>query len=626
MILLRDISLHFGQQIIFDAVSCNFTEKQRIGLVGRNGAGKSTLLKVIAGLQSIDSGSITIERRKKIAYMPQEVVLNSDKTVFDETRSALPELITLEQECAQLEQRMAHHTDADLLERYAIVQEQLQAFDTRTIKREIESILTGLGFSTEQMAQPVNTLSVGWKMRIVLAQLLLQKADFYLFDEPTNHLDIVTKEWFFNFLKHSNAGFLLVSHDRYFLDNICQIIIDVERGALTWYRGNYTAFLEQKEAHRQALESAAQRQQKEIARKQATIDRFKASASRAKQAQSMMKQLEKIDIIEIEPELPTIHFSFPEPPRSGSTVLYIQKLSYAFTTHKIFKDVSFQLNRGEKAAIIAPNGTGKTTLFNLIAEKYPLQEGRIIQGTNVISALFEQDQTRALNPKNTLLEEVLSGCPNTPEKTIRSFLGSFLFKGDEVTKKVVSMLSGGERNRLAMVKVLLKNANLLLLDEPTNHLDLYAKEILLQALQQYQGTILFVSHDQDFLNKLATRIIELTPTGVNSYSGNYDAYIYFKKQEQASTSEPSRSTSPQIITAKPVEIYNNKDLYMRRKECASLENKIARLEQEIEALSLKLTDYDYGTPAYQEIERTLLRTQQSLQDTMQRWEAMIEHV
>lgn len=611
MIQLHNISLTFKEQILFEDITYNFG-KQHIGLVGRNGAGKSTLLKIIAGFLKPDKGKVVIEKDIKVAYMPQEMVLQSTNNVFDEAFSTFSKFLELEKEKFEIEKKLSDQADQFLLEKYSDIQEELQKFDKSAQVARTEKILLGLGFTLANQQQPVQNLSVGWKMRLVLAKLLLQEADFYLFDEPTNHLDIVTKQWFLDFLKNANFGFLLVTHDRYFLDNACDYILELENGKSYFFKGNFSNYLIIKDQQKEIIRQSYERQQKEISRKQATIDRFRASASKAKMAQSMIKQLEKIDLIEIDPQIPTMKFSFPPVVRSGNIVLNVKNLMFGFENKILFKDVNFEIVRGEKVALIAPNGAGKTTLFNIIAEKYKA-EGEIKFGHNIISAIFEQDQARILNPENTVLQEVLDYCADIPQTTIRSFLGSFLFSADDIYKKI-EVLSGGEKNRVAMVKVLLQNGNFLLLDEPTNHLDLYSKEILLQALLKYEGTILIVSHDQNFINSLATRILELNGNGIYSFPGNFEEYLLFKK-EQVSNLLPSENKEKESIPKA-----NNKDNYQLRKESKSLENKIERLELEILKIKKSFLDYSYGTEQYNNIAHKLKTAEDNLQNLMQQWE------
>ena len=447
MIHIDHASLSYGEQTLFDDISLNINQKQRIGVLGRNGTGKSTLLKIIAGQGYFDEGTITVDRHLKIAYMPQEMVILSTKNVMDEALSVFEESMTREKEKLDLEVRLAEgDADHELVERYTALHEDSTSFDAANARAQTERILKGLGFSASMYTQPVAELSVGWKMRLVLAKLLLEQADFYLFDEPTNHLDLPTQEWFFDFLKAGKFGFLLVTHDRYYLERACDYILALEHGKAIFYRGNLSSYIAMREQQQEVLHSAYEKQQKEIARKQATIDRFRASASKAKMAQSMIKQLDKMERIEIEPVLPSISLSFPPTTRPGHIVLSLHHVSHAFDGRTLFKDANANVQRGDRIALVAPNGTGKTTLFNLITGKLPLHHGSISFGTNVQYAVFEQDQLRALNPKNTVYEEILQAIPDVTEAVIRTFLGCFLFSGDAIHKKI-SVLSGGERNR-----------------------------------------------------------------------------------------------------------------------------------------------------------------------------------
>jgi len=556
MIQIRKLCLSFGTQTIFDNISCNINGYDKIGLVGLNGSGKSTLLKIIAGQQEPDDGTIGKIAHKKIGYMPQEVVLASTKSAVEEVMSSV---------------------------------EIFDETETESVRAESKKMLMSLGFSSFQLDQLVSDLSVGWRMRVVLAQLLMQKADFYLFDEPTNHLDIVTKEWFLQFLKRANFGFLLVCHERYFLDNICTSILELEHGNGVTFKGNYSAYLTQKSEQLAALRSAYTGQQKEIARKQATIDRFKASASRSTMAKSMQKQLEKVERVELPPDTRKMEFKLPPIIPSGRMALTVSNVQHAFGDKKIFTSVSCSVERQEKVAIIAANGVGKTTLLNVIMGKLALQNGQVAFGHNVTTAFFEQDQVRALNPEKTVFETMQDAGPHANDFTIRNMLGCFLFSQDLIHKKT-KVLSGGERNRLSMACVLLKQANVLLLDEPTNHLDIPSKEILLKALKLYEGTVLFVSHDQDFINNLATHIVELTPYNAYKYSGNYDEFLDQRQFVEYKT-EPAESSG--IAVEKP-EVTS----FERSKEIRRLAGQIEKVEQEMEKLSLELGDHDYGTPEF----------------------------
>jgi len=618
MLQAHNVCLSFGDQIIFDHISFIINQHSRIGLIGRNGSGKTTLLKAIIDPSFLEDGTISIQRKKKIAYMPQEVVLESTLSILDEILTIFPTLHALQQEIHTIELN-GHLTDHTMIEHYASLQEELAALSPEIVKAKAKKLLIGLGFALEQFDQPVANLSVGWKMRIVLAKLLLQEADFYLFDEPTNHLDLGTKEWFLDFLKKSDFGFILICHERYFLDELCDKILDLERGKATWYTGNYSDYVIQKEHDRQLLEAAYSQQQKEIKRKEANIERFRASASRSRMALSMEKALDKVERITIPPAARSIQFNFPPIQQPGKEVITVEQVSQTFDHKTIFKNVSFKINRGQKVALIAPNGVGKTTLFNLITGALPLQHGHITFGYNVLHAIFAQDQNKALNMKLTVIDNIKHLCPRVTEQKIRSFLGAFLFSGDDVLKKV-SVLSGGEKNRVGMIGVLLHNANLLLLDEPTNHLDIPSKEILLKALQEFQGTIMFVSHDRDFINKLATHIIELTPQGAHQYLGNYDEYIYQKQAMFPQTSIPKEETS---ITARPSANPNiHHESHELSRKIRQREEKIAKLERHIELLNASFATIEYGTEKFSSTVKKLQELQKELKDNEGEWEKL----
>lgn len=616
MINAYNLTLSFGTQTVFDHLSFTLDQQQRVGLVGANGSGKSTLLKVITGTQDVDEGKVVISKGRRIAYLPQEVVLNSPKSILDETFSTFDHIQLLQDEATQLEHTL--HENPQNLERYTEIHDQLGEMNIERARAETKRMLTGLGFSEKQFNEPVSTLSVGWKMRVVLAKLLLQKADFYLFDEPTNHLDITAQDWFLNFLSLAPFGFLLICHERYFLDRLCDHILDLEKGKGTLYTGNYGEFEKQKEHNLELLQSAFQTQQKEIKQKQETINRFRATASKAKMVQSMMKSLDKVERITIASTRKTISFKFPPIERAGNVVLTVKDVAQSFDNKEIFKNVSFEVLRGSKVAIIASNGVGKTTLFNVITGKYPLQKGEITFGHNVSFSLFDQDQNATLDLEATVFDNIRARVSQSTEQDIRTFLGSFLFSNEDVKKKV-KVLSGGEKNRVGMTSVLLQKANLLLLDEPTNHLDIASKEVLLKALKDYLGTIVFVSHDRDFVNKLATHIIELTPTGVISYQGDYDGYLYYKNNI---LNHPQVSSTV-IVDAEPAKKkVNPKHLKEINKKIGAVERKVHNLEKDIKEVEYSFAELRYGSSEFTSAEQKLQTLKNELKEQNASWEKL----
>lgn len=626
MPILNNLFLAFGDRVLFDSINVTIDYSEKIGLLGRNGSGKSTLLKIIADQQQADGGTVLYDKNKTIGYLPQELVLESKKSVFDEVMDVFASFLQEKQEIKDIEEKLAAGVDDTsavvLTERYASLQEHCAHFDEIEASVKAKKILVGLGFSESQCNQSVDTLSVGWRMRVALAKLLLQEADFYLFDEPTNHLDLSTKEWFFSFLKDGDFGYLLVTHDKYFLEYACEKIAEIERGVITFYKGGFSSYCAQKEKRQEELLSAYKLQQKDIARKQETIERFRAKASKAAMVRSMVKDLAKMELVEIEPTMPTVHFSFGDVVRAGAIVLEVKKVSHTFDGTTLFSDVSCAIMRGKKVALIAPNGTGKTTLFNLIVGKLSLQHGSITMGHNVSPAYFQQDQTKVMHKDNTVLQEVLDACPQVSEAKIRSFLGSFLFSGDDVKKKI-HQLSGGEKNRVAMVKILLQDSNFLLLDEPTNHLDIYAKEVLQQALQQYAGTILFVSHDHDFVQHVADTILDLTPNGLYLYEGDYESYLYQKKIILPSEQQEYKEHNHNQTVPKKNVMNDASSPYQLQKKLRALESKIQRLEKKQEELSKHLIGLSYQAMQYEKIMAQLKELDTEIKKFYSEWEQLL---
>jgi ATP-binding cassette subfamily F protein 3 len=621
MIQLKDICLSFGTQKVFDHLSENISSDQRLGLVGRNGSGKSTLIKAIDRQQELDKGSIVVSGKSRIAYMPQEVVTESKLSVLEESLSSYKDIGVLRQRSQALE-LLLPAGDHDVIEEYAEVSERLAELNVEYAVAETKKMLMGLGFKKKQLDEAVDSLSVGWKMRVILAKLLLQKADFYLFDEPTNHLDIVAKDWFLGFLKESDFGFILVCHDKYFLDKLCTTILELDRGKGTMYYGNYSDYEEEKERRLETLKSQYALQQKEISEKKRTIERFKAKSSKAKMAKSMQKSLDKIERIEVPRDPRKAQFKFGQTKRAGRVVLEAQDLAFSFDDKKIFEHVTFNIERGEKVALVAPNGMGKTTLFNVLCGKYKQTHGNVHLGLSVDQTIFEQDQNKVLDPNKSVFDEVMDNSGGKTEQDVRRFLGTFLFGKDEIGKKT-KVLSGGEKNRVSMVKVLLQDANFLLLDEPTNHLDITSKELLLTALNQFDGTMLFVSHDHDFVNNLATRIIELTKDGIHSYYGNYESYLDQKensKQDQDSTTGKSKSSKSKSTSASKDQ---NKGDFDKKKEIQKLERKIEKLEKDIERINMRFADLEYGTEAFSDTQTQSQAKEKELKAVQKEWEKLV---
>lgn len=590
MIIIKKLSVAYGNQTIFDNISATINPHDRIGLVGNNGAGKSTLLKLISCAVTEPEPEITINNQCRIAYLSQHVVLESERSIIDETCATFHDAYHAHKERIRLEPLVENNPD--LLESYSVACDQEREHNFPALKAQAIQMLLGLGFKQTDMDRPVANLSGGWRMRIVLAKLLLENADFYLFDEPTNHLDLHTKEWLVQFLKSASFGFMLVCHEKYILNQVCDKILELERGHIQWYPGNYNQYVQQKEAIREKLEQQYHAQQKEIAHKKTLIDKFRAKASKASFAQSLIKELERMEKIEPPTSTKSVSFSFPITQNSGKVVLKVEEVAHSFGSTPIFKNASFEIQKGQKVALIAPNGMGKSTLFNILAGIYACQKGSVEYGYNVKHALFAQEQSSVLDKNLSVLDNAYNDCPEQSRARVRSTLGAFLFTDQSVHKKV-SVLSGGEQNRLGMVKVLLSGANLLLLDEPTNHLDIPSKQVLLNALQSYQGTIVFVCHDHDFINNLADHIIDLTPEQCIMYPGTYQSYQEYTRALNQPTQVQTKATTP----AHSLDT-NIRTKYPQQKRLVSLERSIAKIEHEMEVVQNSFADIQFGSDLF----------------------------
>ena len=620
MITLRNASLALGDKDILDSVDLQIDTRKRIGLVGVNGAGKSTLLKLCAGQLALDQGSIEVQGGVSIGYLPQEILLRSSRSVFDETFAGCGKLAQLRTEAERLEYLLEHEYQDVLVDQYNRVQEQLQLYTPAHVERMVHDILIGLGFSEGMMRKPVSQLSLGWGMRVVLAQLMMSGSDFYLFDEPTNHLDLQTKDWFVEYLKSLPSGFLLVCHERYVLDALCESTIELEFGKARIYTGGYTKYREQKSKDLELLYVQYEQQQREITQKMATIQRFRASASKAQVAQAMLKEVNRIQRITLPPKPKPIKITLPHAARSARIVCTAKNVEYNFGSHQVFKGLNLTIERGQKIALVAPNGTGKSTLLGCLNGDYTNYSGTITLGDHVVLASFAQDQNAVLNQYMSILEYVDSVAPDGNRSRIRGLLGSFLFEGDDVNKKI-GVLSGGEKNRLCMVTVLLKGANFLVLDEPTNHLDIQSKEVLLTALQAFDGTIVFVSHDHDFVNQLATHIFELRPDGGALYHGNYNAYRQQTKTVVAHGPSVAVSSDQKNVSL----AQEHATIKSLKKEITALERRITKLEEQVYKAEMLFVEHAYGTPEYAQLVERLQQHKKELELVVNEWEQKQAH-
>jgi len=597
MIILscKNINKSYGIDVILEDVTFTVQENEKVGIVGVNGSGKSTLLKIIAGDIEKESGEIFIGRNISIGYMSQDFSFESNSTVYDELLTVFARLIQMEKDLRSLEIRISSlGSSADkeiaepLLRSYANLQEEYKNSNGFGYRSQIKGVLKGLGFSEEDYGKPVSLLSGGQKTRIALGKILLQNFNILLLDEPTNYLDIESVEWLEEYLKNLKCTALIVSHDRYFLDMVTDRTFEIENKTLKEYDGNYSKFIEKKQQLREMQLKDYAEQQKEIARQEAIIARFRQynREKSIKQAESREKALNRIERIE-KPDAPVknIGLKFEPSVRSGNDVLTVENLEKSFDA-LLFRNVSFDIKRGEKAALLGPNGIGKTTILKIITGALKADSGYVRLGANVNAGFYDQEQ-ESLNYSNTVIDEIWDEYPHLNQTELRTKLAAFLFQGEDVFKEI-NKLSGGERSRVALLKLMLSKTNFLLMDEPTNHLDIISKEVLENALMNYSGTVLLVSHDRYFLNKVATRIIELRQEGCLQYNGNYSYYLSKKKQMEISTAG-REAEDPETATV------NKNDWLKQKEEKSNLRRQQKRLEAveaEIEQCEKRIAEID----------------------------------
>ena len=614
MLQLSQAGKRFGQKLLFEDANWLITPDERTGLVGGNGTGKSTLLKILAGVETLDYGTLTRVKGMTLGYLPQDGLAMRGKTVFEECHSVFDHLYALEAESIELTHILSDKDPKSkeylaAAERYSDIADQLHVHDIYTLDSQVGAVLGGLGFSKEDWERKTEEFSGGWQMRIALAKLLLQKPSLLLLDEPTNHLDIESRNWLEDYLHGYENAFILISHDRYFLDVTVNKTVEIWNKRMQTYHGNYEKYVTQKEERKTQLLNAYKNQRDRIEALEAFINRFRAQATKAKQVQSRIKELEKIERIEIPDEEATIHFTIPQPPASGRTVIEVNHLTKVYprpdgSDKTILEDVSFQIDRGDRIALVGANGAGKSTLIRMLSLLEAPTSGEVKMGHNVLADYFAQDQYKVLDHNAQMLDDISGIAPKVPQTELRSLLGCFMFSGDDVFKKL-GVLSGGERNRYAMAKMLVSPANMLLLDEPTNHLDLRAKDVLLDAIRNFTGTVLFVSHDRYFIDGLATRVFEVEDRRVHIYPGNYEDYLWRKQggPEKVTVSLTNSIQAPAAVTNAPqpmaapapaapaVKRLNPIKLKQLEDRLAFAEAEIPRLEDAITAVEEKLGAY-----------------------------------
>ncbi len=604
MIQLSSAGKRFGPKVLFENLDWMITPRDRVGLVGANGTGKSTLLKVLAGLESLDYGEMSSARGITAGYLPQDGLSLSGRTVFAECMSVFGHLLEMEQEMEDLTGKISELDPESeeyhrVAERHQSLDSQFRAHDGYSLESKVGAVLGGLGFPQSDWKRQTDEFSGGWQMRLALAKLLLQEPNLLLLDEPTNHLDIEARNWLEDYLNSYPNAIVLISHDRYFLDVTVSKIVEIWNRRVHFYTGNYDKYLAQKQERRSQIEAAFKNQREKIDQLEAFINRFRYTATKAKQVQSRIKEIERMDKIELPVEEKTIHFTFKQPKASGRVVAEFKEVAKNYGEKCVFQGARFVINRGDRIALVGVNGAGKSTLIKLLAGIEPLTAGEFRQGHNVESDYFAQDQYKELDADARLIDD-LSSVANRSQTELRGLLGSFLFSGDDAFKRI-GILSGGERNRYALARMLLQPHNFLLLDEPTNHLDLRAKDVLLEALEKFTGTVVFVSHDRYFIDKLATRVFEIADGEVHVFPGNYEDYLWRKEGKVPLAGAPP--LTPHVI--QPEVMPGPKPARLNPIRLRQMKERSEKIEEEIEHHESAIADYEAQLAQFKSAEESI---------------------
>jgi ATP-binding cassette subfamily F protein 3 len=604
MLTVNNLDIHYGEKHLFKNVSARINDMDRIGLVGVNGAGKSTLLKVISNITESDPGVVNRPKRFSVAYLPQEATaLDSDRTIYQEAENGFAEALVMQQDLDEVNRQLAavdpgSSEFSSLLKQQAELQHRLDRIDIFRVQSQVEKILMGLGFSVEDFDRPSNTLSGGWLMRLMLARLLLAMPDLLLLDEPTNHLDLESLTWLENFLQTYDGGLVIISHDRTFLDQVTTTTWEISLGRLTVFKGNYSKYVADKEVRMEVERAAYANQQSQIRQTMQFVRRFRAKSTKAKQVQSRLKQLSRMERIELAETEQEVSFRFPPASSSGRQALDVGSLTKKYDGKVVFENVSFQLQRGDKMAVVGVNGAGKSTLMRILAGLENQNDGNVKTGHNVKISYFGQHQAQELEPGLTALQALSAVAGDMTVTQTRSLLGAFLFRGEDVDKKV-QVLSGGEKSRLALAKMIVQPANLLILDEPTNHLDMSSQEILQEAMSQYDGTIIIVSHNRHFVNRFINKVLEIKEGRATLYEGDIEDYLYKQKvlQEreavvQVDEVEAAANEQPAKLKGRAARQEQARIRQEKSRKLNPLQNEATRIEEETSQLESRKNELE----------------------------------